>query len=77
VSIKHNGYTFSCDLNWEHDKLFVEAKTERTAIEKARARHWDVLRVRATAGVRANKVARTIRLVCCPGCAATVGVRFR
>lgn len=77
MSITHKGYTFSCDLDYRHPKLEVEARTERTAIAKARANHWDVLRVRVVAGVPANKVAGTIRLVCCPGCADTVGVRFR
>lgn len=77
MSIENKGYTFSCDIDWKHPKLEVDANTERTAIAKARAKGWDVLRVRAIAGVPQNKLARTIRLVCCPGCAATVGVSFR
>lgn len=70
-------FTFDCDGGDDHPALVVEAKTERTAIAKARAKHWDVLRVRAISGVPKNKEARTVRLCFCPGCAAKVGVTWR
>ncbi|HEY4057078.1 MAG TPA: hypothetical protein VGM39_10745 [Kofleriaceae bacterium] len=78
MSIKHNGYTFSCVLGGApHRELVVHARTERTAIEHARSEGWDVLRMRAVAGVPKNKEARTVRVVFCPGCAWYFGVRFR
>lgn len=80
MSIEHNGFTFSCALGTKeqgHGELTVRAKTERTAIEHARADGWDVLWVRATLGVPNGKVARSVRLVFCPGCAFLVGVTFR
>jgi hypothetical protein len=78
MSITHDSkFTFDCDVDYGHPKLVVEAKTERTAIAKVRAKGWDVLRVRAISGVPKNKFARTVQFVCCPGCAARVGVRFR
>lgn len=70
-------FTFACDAGYGHPKLVVEAKTERTAITKARAKGWDILRVRAVSGVPRGKVARTVRYCCCPGCASSVGVMFR
>lgn len=77
MSISHNGFTFTCDLAHDHEKVTIEARTERTAIEKARAKGWDILRIRAVAGVPRNKVARTVRRCFCPGCAYIVGVLFR
>jgi hypothetical protein len=76
--ISHDSkFTFYCDSNHGGVPLVVEATTERTAIAKARARSWDVVRVRAVNGVPKNKIARTVRRCFCPGCAATVGVTSR
>lgn len=78
--INHNGYTFRCDVYHPPDggdTLTVQARTERTAIEKASAEGWDVLHVRATRGVPKDKEARTVRRVFCPGCAHLVGVSYR
>jgi hypothetical protein len=78
VAIRHNGFTFRCDIYHHHDEtVSIDAETERTAIEKARAKGWDVIHVRATRGVPRNKEARTVRRVFCPGCAWLVGVTFR
>jgi hypothetical protein len=70
-------FTFRCDAGHGGEELVVEAKTLRTAITKARAKNWDVVRVRAVSGVPKHKYARTVQLCFCPGCAALVGVRFR
>jgi hypothetical protein len=78
MSISHDSkFTFSCDrLHRDQVTLVIDAKTERTAIAKARAANWDVLRVRAVSGVPKHKVARTVRRVFCPHCAGSVGVGF-
>lgn len=78
MAIKHNGYTFTCTFGADHQTLVItDAVTERTAIERARAARWDIVRVRAVSGVPKGKVARTVRLAFCPGCAFTVGVRWK
>lgn len=77
MAITHNGFTFQCDADYGHPKLVVEAPSERAAIEKARAKGWDVLRVRAVSGVPKDKIARTVRRCYCPGCAYEVGVGFQ
>lgn len=78
MTIKHNGYTFRCDLDPTHvEPLVIHAATERTAIDHAREKQWDIIRVRAVSGIPDHKVARTVRLVCCPGCSSTVGLRWK
>ena len=71
-----SSFTIRCDVHSD-ESITINAKTERTAIAKARAKGWNVLRVRAVAGVPKNKIARTVRCFFCPGCASTVGVTFR
>lgn len=82
--IKHDSkFTFRCDGcgEWHGSnagqELVIETRTIRAAITKARAKRWDILRVRVVSGVPRNKVARTVRRVFCPGCAWAVGVTFR
>lgn len=77
MSITHDStFTFRCDLSGDHT-LTVEAKTERTAIAKARAKGWDVLRIRAVSGVPKRKVAQTVRRCFCPWCGWIAGVAVR
>lgn len=73
--IEHKGYTFICTRSGDHPKLEVQANTERTAIQKARAKHWDVVRVRIVSGLQKPWVARTVRVDFCPGCAWDFGAR--
>lgn len=78
--IEHNGYTFTCAMDTypsTHAKFVIKAHTERTAIAHAREADWDILRVRAVAGVPKEKIARTVRLAFCPGCAHRFGVCYR
>lgn len=78
MAIKHNGYTFTCAQDDRHPSLVVsDARTERTAIERARAKHWDIVRLRVVSGLAADRVARTVRLAFCPGCVWGFGVRSR
>ena len=73
-------FTFYCDCGCRTEQsppLTISALTERTAIDKARAANWSVLRVRAVAGVQKHQKARTVRRIYAPGHATRVGVSFR
>lgn len=73
----HNGYTLTCDVPREHyqsiNSFTAKAKTERTAIEHARAKGWFVGVVRITAGGFPKSRVESVRRILCPACKWIVG----
>jgi hypothetical protein len=76
--ILHQGFKLTCDSQRPYSEhrpdTFVadNARTERTAIEHARAAEWFVGNVRVTSGIpKRNR--QTVRRVLCPVCRWLVG----
>lgn len=83
MSIKHNGFTFDCDMNHMRAAgdartcapFTTAAKTERTAITHARDAGWFVGTIRIVHGLPQSAV-ETKRRVLCRGCSWWIGANL-
>lgn len=83
MSIKHNGFTFACDMNhvrssgdaFACEPFKTDAQTERTAIAHAREAGWFIGTIRITKGAPQSSVT-SMRRVLCRSCSWWIGVNW-